>query len=226
MVSYQMEELRAKEIVHLAKARQVGNAVAPLSLLTLWTPSSWTPSEREIGLRFRAEQLSHQRGFGEDVEEAIIEITQLLHEEGLNEELVTEEIGAEIIGSVRRALFELCPDRPPLSLNALLWYHLLLLRTGGRGQWTLRRSCGETLVRSYHPLLLEGLQQEVEVTVALERLKTEETPVQDQPCEKIMAGFAWKEISILKFLHGLEKSDELASQTTVEVFTNQEGRGL
>ena len=136
--------------------------------------------------------------------------------------MITEEIGAEIIGSVRRALVELCPDRPPLSLNALLWYHLLLLRTGGRSQWTLRRSCGETMVKSNHPLLLEGLQQEVEVTVALERLKTEETPVQDQPFEKIMAGFAWKEISILKFLHGLERCEELASQTTVGICTNQE----
>ena len=220
--SYNLDELRSKEIVKVARACQIGKAASPLSLLNLWTPVDWSPSEREKALRFRAEQLSIRRQIGEDVGEAIVEITQLLHEEGLNEELVTENLGVEVIVSVRRSLVERCPDLPPHSLNALVWYHLLLLRTGGSGEWTLKRSCGETLVMAYHPVLLEGLQQEMEVVVSLDCDGKNKTPAHDQPSDLIMAGFAWKEISILKFLHGLEKSEELASQTTVGVVISQQ----
>ena len=77
-------------------------------------------------------------------------------------------------------------------------------------------------MKAYHPVLLEGLQQEMEVVVSLERDGKNKTPAHDQPCDMIMAGFAWKEISILKFLHGLEKSEELASQTTVAVDISQQ----
>ena len=222
MGSYNIDELRAKEIIKVAYSCQVGNVAFPLSLLNLWTSSSWKPSERERALRFRAEQLSHQKQVGKNLEEAIIEITQMLHEEGLNEELVTEDIDREIIDSIRAALLELCPDRPPLALNALMWYHLLLLRTGGRDRWTLRRACGETLVKPYHPLLLEGLQEQVVVTVSLEGNDAQNFPTLDQPPATVMAGFAWREISILKFLHGLEKFDDPASQTTVAIIANQE----
>ena len=220
--SFNIDELRAKEIVKVARVCQIGKVASPLSVLNLWTPSDWTPSEREKVLRVRAVQLSIHKRSGEDVEEAIIEITQLLHEEGLNEELVTEDIGVEIIEDVKKSLVELCPDRPPLSLNALLWYHLLLLRTGGQSQWTLKRACGETLVKPYNPILLEGLQQEVEVDVALGRIDAPHNHVQAQPFATFMAGFAWKEISLLKFLHGLEQSDDLASQSTVAINMNQE----
>ena len=103
-----------------------------------------------------------------DVEEAIIEIAVTLTEEGLFEALEFEDIGGEAQQSIKRRLAELCPDKPPNLLNALMWYHVLLLRTGGGNQWTLKRGCGETLVKPYHPLLLEALQQEVKVRVAVE----------------------------------------------------------
>ena len=47
---------------------------------------------------------------------------------------------------------------------------------------------------------------------------------QQQFGSEIMAGFAWKEVSLLKFLHGisLDSYDEPASQYTVSVISSQE----
>ena len=55
-----------------------------------------------------------------------------------------------------------------------------------------------------------------------EYLKSERSFFQDAPHEHIMAGFAWKQISILKFLHGISQFEEPASQVTVAVITSQE----
>ena len=223
---YNIGELRAKDIVDVARRCQIGDVVFPLSILNLWTPSGWTTSEEEMVLRNRAEELSHEKNIGEDVKEAIVEIAQTLHQEGLFEELVSEDIGGEVLQSIKRRLIELCPDQPPISVNALMWYHVLLLRTGGGNQWTLKREPGETLVKPYHPLLLEALQQHIEVRVAMEteHLEPERNLDEDRPHERIMAGFAWKEISILKFLQGISKDryDEPISQATVAVITSQE----
>ena len=222
--TYNIGEVRAKDIVETAHRCQIGNIVFPLSMLNLWTPSGWTPSEKEKLLRYRAEELSHEKNFGEDVEEAIIKIAQTLHEEGLFEELVSEDVGGDVLQSIKNRLVELCPDQPPNAVNALMWYHVLLLRTGGGNQWTLKRDCGETLVKPYHPLLLEALQQEVVVRVAIEseNFGRERNCGEDAPHEHIMAGFAWKNISILKFLFGISTYEEPASQATVSVITSQE----
>ena len=224
--TYNIGELRAKDIVQAAHHCQIGNVAFPLSMLNLWTPSGLRLTEQEKVLRKRAEELSHEKTVSEDVKEAIIEITQALHEEGLFEDLASEDIGGEVLQSIKRRLNELCPDQPPNSINALMWYHVLLLRTGGSNQWTLKREPGETLVKPYHPLLLEALQQQVVVRVAMEReyLEPERNMDRDEPQEHIMAGFAWKQISILNFLHGIwkEKCEELVSQATVPVITSQE----
>ena len=120
------------------------------------------------------------------------------------------------------SLVEVCSDQDPASLNALMWYHTLLLRTGGKNQWTWRRHNGATLVIPYHPILLEALEQQVEVRIAMnaEHIQVD----QNQSGSEIMAGFAWKEISLLKFLHGisLDSYDEPASQFTVNVIASQE----
>ena len=39
--SYQIDEIRAKEIVNIAQQRQKGTTDFPLSLLDLWTPQGW-----------------------------------------------------------------------------------------------------------------------------------------------------------------------------------------
>ena len=222
--AYNLGEIPAKAIIQVAKRCQVGNTVWPLSMLNLWTSCSWQITEKEKALRARAVELSHERGADEDVAEAIIEIAQVLHDEGLFEELASEEIDSDVRRSIRRRLVELCPNLPIESINALQWYHTLLMRTGGRNRWTLKRGCGDTLVKPYSPLLLEALQQEVEVEVVIGRghLEPERRTDLELLSGASTASSAWKRISILKFLHGVSKYQEPASQSTVAVIVSQE----
>ena len=223
---YNFEELRAKAVVDVAHRCQIGDVVFPLSLLNIWTPSGWTPSEEEKVLRNRVEELSHERDDGENVKEAILNITRILQEEDLFEKLVSEDVDWDIKQSMQNSLMEMCPDQPRGVVNGLMWYHMLLLRTGGKNQWTWKRSCGETLVVAYHPLLLEALQQRTEVRVALETelWEPESSCDEDSRRDQLMGGYAWKEISILKFLDVVskEKFEEPVSQATVTVITRQE----
>ena len=212
----------AKSIVEIAQRCQIGDVAYPLSLLNIFTPSHWSPSEKEKLLRSRVEQLSHERNPEEDTVDAIVDIVKELLEEGLFEELVFEEVDLDVRQSMKKSLEELCPEQDTLSLNALHWYHTLLLRTGKSDQWTLRRRCGATLVIPYHPLLLEALMHQVEVRIVVtsEYLLID----QDQTCSEIMAGVAWKDISLLKFLHGvtLNNYEDPVSQFTVKIIASQE----
>lgn len=222
---YNLGELKAKEVIELAKRYQVGGAVYPLSMLNLWTPCQWKITEREKTLRAWAEELSHERIAGEDVVDAIMEITMTLHEEeGLFEELLFEEVDIDVRRSIRKRLIELCPDLPSSSINALQWYHTLLLRTGGKNQWTLERDCGESMVRPYHPLFLESLQQDVkvEVVIGTGHLDAGRRTDLELPSSASTESSAWKSISFLKFLHGISKYHEPASQSTVAVIVSQE----
>ena len=224
---YRIDELRAKVIAEAAHSFQIGSIASPLSLLNIWTPSGWTPSKKEMILRHRVQVLSDEKRSDENVKEAIIDITRKLQEEeGLFEELMTEEIDPEIIRSMKIKLCQDKEDGPPDAVNVLTWYHTLLIRTGGSNQWTLRRHCGEACVIPYHPLLLEALQAGVEVRIAMdpEHIETKGVCYGASAHEGIMAGYAWKEISILKFLGGISgvKLEELASQAIVTVITSQE----
>ena len=222
---YKIDELRAKEIAEVAHSCQLGNTAFPLSLLNIWTPSGWTPSNKEKVLRNKVEQLSHERANDESVIEAIIDITRRLQEEeGLFEELMTEEIDRDTLQNMKQRLTDLCPDEPSDSVNALMWYHTLLLRTGGSNQWTLKRHCGATCVIPYHPLFLEALRACVEVRIAMdpEHIETEGVCQGASAHEGIMAGFAWREISVLKFLDSVSRGEEPVSQAIVTVITSQE----
>ena len=113
-----------------------------------------------------------------------------LHDEGLFDNLVTEDLDRDIRVSIRKRLEELRPDLPVHTINALQWYHTLLVKTGKSKQWTLRQDCGETLVRPYYPHFQEALQQDVEVKVVIgaEHLEPE-IPSDLGP------GSGWKQIS-------------------------------
>ena len=220
--AYNVGEIQAKEIVEIAERCQIGNVTSPISMLNLWTPGGWQTTEREKVLRNRVEELSFEREIGEDVAGAIIEIVLKLQDEGLFEELVFEEISTDIRRSIRRKLIELRPDLPGHSINALQWFHTLLVKTSESHQWTLKRECGETQVKPYNPLFLEALQQEVEVKIVIgsEHLEPEVLCDLGQPSHT--ASSSWKQISLLKFLHGLSKFEEPASQSTVPVINSQE----
>ena len=223
--SYEIDELRAKSIVQAAKQYQINKNISPLSLINIWTPGDWLSSEGEQLLRARALELSHQRAADENVEEAVIDIAQILMEEGLSEELISEDINSDILRSMKFKFLEMYPQQPAGSINALMWYHILLLKTGGENQWTIKRKCGETEVVPYLPLILEALQQRMNARIALtEEHLTADNRQHTIQTERLMAGFGWMEVSILEFLHGVSKAnyEDLVSETTVSIIASPE----
>ena len=223
--NYEIEELRAKHIVQIATQYQLDGDICPLSLINIWTPGEWSPSEGEQALRARALELTQGRAADENLEEAIIDIAGILMEEGLSEELICEHVNIDILRSIRFKLVELCPQQPQGSINALMWYHILLLRTGEKNQWTVKRKCGETQVVPYLPHVLEALQQSmsVRIVMAQEHLKADEREHAAQT-ESLMAGFDWLEVSILGFLHGVSSMgfEEQVSEATVSIISSLE----
>ena len=126
---------------------------------------------------------------------------------------------------MKMKLDSLCPEANVRTKNTLLVYHTILLRTGRGSGWTLRRRPGETHVAPYHPLLLEALNQRVDVRISLtsEHLQEDRTNYQAE-VEGITASHAWKEISVLEFLHGLSSvnCEQLSSQGTVSLIVSQD----
>ena len=152
-------------------------------------------------------------------------MAEILMEEGLSEELISEHINIDILRSVRFKLMEMCPEQPVGSINALMWYHILLLKTGRKNQWTIKRKCGETEVVPYLPHLLEALQQRMNARIVLtEEHLTADNRQHAMQTERLMAGFGWAEVSILEFLHGVSKAnyEDLVSETTVSIIASPE----
>ena len=217
--------MRAKNIVQIVHQCQLQETVSPISLLNLWTSDVWHVTDQEKMLRARVLELSEQTLAGEDTLAAISNITVTLQAEGLFEELVSEHIERDILVHIKSQLSELLPLETDQSINTLLWYHTLLLKTGGCNQWTLRRLCGETQVTPYHPIIIEALKQNVEVKMAVagEFLKPQVQDSETNAGEGLMA-FAWRKLSVLEFLHGLSQADYEVptSQATVSVISSQE----
>ena len=227
--SYGIEEMRAKTIIQAAHQCQYQESVSPLSLLDIWTPCEWTVTDQEQELKAQVLELSLERSINDDTLHAILDITVKLQAEGLFEELVTEDIERDIILQMKAELAKQLPFEEQMSINALVWYHTLLLKTGGSNQWTLRRKCGETQVTPYHPLLLEALKQRVEARIALtgEHLEVEGGDNAAGVGEGLL-GWSWKQVSVLEFLHGLSQAsyEEPASQTTISIKASQEQERL
>ena len=224
--NYQLEEVKAREIIKIVQHSQLDETVFPPSLLDIWTPNGWSASEEEQRLRVRALQLFEERPMEENIEESIMTIMSLLVEEGLYEELLSETIDHDILVEMRRKLVEMYPEEPVTLINGLMFYHTLLLRTGGSNQWTIKRRREEAQVLPYHPLIIGALQQRVEVRIAMteEYLRAEENIYVGQLRDGLHANFAWTRVSILRFLHEASLSDyqEPVSQTTVSLVSCQD----
>ena len=95
--NYQMEEVRAKEIIQTVRRCQIDETVFPPSLLDIWTPVGWSASEEEQRLRVKAMQLFQGRPMEEDIEESIMTVTNMLLEEGLFEELLSGNVNSRLI---------------------------------------------------------------------------------------------------------------------------------
>ena len=220
---YGIEELAAKHTIAVAKQYQIGQELYPLSCLDMWSAESWKPTEAEMILRRRAVELSQMRSKGENSEDAMIQITQSLVEEGLFEDLVTENIDAAIIKDLKQRLYDLNPEQDNNSLKTLLWYHVLLLKTAAK-EWTLKRGCGETQVTPYHPLLLSTVQNRVKVKLVMEGESFESVCEGDIECEGDVCPPFWKEITVLEFLSCimLDNYEDLASSSTIKLITSPE----
>ena len=220
---YDIEELSAKNIISLVRQHQTGEDFHPLSCLDMWSSESWQPTEAEVRLRKRVVELSQMWKEGENSEDAMVQITQTLLEEGLFEEMVTENIEATIIRDLKQRLYDLNPDRDINSLKTLLWYHVLLLKTSPKG-WTFKRKCGETKVAPYHPVLLAAAQNCVKVRLVLEGESFETACEGDTAVGEDVSPSFWKEVTLLEFVSWimLDNYEDLASSNTVGIITTPE----
>ena len=173
-------------------------------------------TDEEKELRTRAVLYSQQDSDDNELEEQIILITQKLLNDGLFEDLVTQDVEQGIIQDIKNKLHSLNPLRPPPSLNALVWYHTLLYKTAKYGSWTLKTKCGETGVVPYHPLLIEATDNHVRVETVIGG-----EYIQYQNAEEMGP---WEEVNILEFLFCvMVKSDSnLASSGIVNVVASPE----
>ena len=226
--NFNIEEARAKHIIEVVLAKQLHHEVeaAPLSLLNIWTPPGCNPTEGENILRGRLLDLCRRNHASESTTKAIVDITLTLREEGLFEELLMEQIDAKIRNHFMAEIRELLPesDSEAAAAAALTWYHCLLFRTGAENGWTLRRKCGEQKVAPYHPLFIEALKEKVEVRISVskEPLKAAVEDPNTDSGRGTFANFAWKEVSILEFLQGVAKYENLTSQGTIGIVSSQE----
>ena len=132
----------------------------PLSLLTMFTPSGIQVSDEERFLRERAVQLGETRGLEVECVDAVVEIVEVLLNEGLNSIAFEADDARRLRDDLRPFLNQ------DLEINkALLLYHILIWKTGGEGVWTMARDPGEMRVEGYLPNILDacGLPMSAEI---------------------------------------------------------------
>ena len=114
-----------------------------------------TPEERH--LRGRAAELGQLYDCDKIIKDAIIEIGQALQLEGLAD--MPED--CELKAMLEDQSGEQYDDQ---SGKIILAYHYLLWRTASWKSCTLPRSCGESFVSPYLPLVLEATQMPMKAT--------------------------------------------------------------
>ena len=92
--------------------------------------------------------------------DAVVEIVEILRGEGLNSIAFDVDDARRLRDELRLFLSQ------DLEINkALLLYHILVLKTGGEGVWTMARDPGEMRVEGYLPNILDacGLPMSAEI---------------------------------------------------------------
>ena len=133
----------------LVEQHQKNGEPEPISLLTMFTPSSLIITDTEIALRGRAVQLGSRFGRETSGVDAIKEIMGVLRQEGF-EEVEFQRDHLQNISDELLLVMSLDQD----IHNDLVLYHTLLWKTGGDGMWTLQRSPSDFDVVPYIPALL------------------------------------------------------------------------
>ena len=200
---FNLDQERAKTMATLARTHQTGHCstLQPLSLIDIYTPDGVDDvTDHEMLLRRRAAELGDAFGESVDTSAAISNICQTLMEEGFDH--ITMDYNTE---RTQERLAEV-PD--PVS-SEVVKYHCLLLRTGPKGGWTLRRDTGESNVEPYIPLLLEANQWKMSAEVCIQKEQAEDI-THDQGLKGLPFHFFknWKEVSVLEFLNGCMPSSK------------------
>ena len=197
---HNLSQERAEAVAALARQHQKGHCsdLQPLSLIDISTPPApqHDVTEDEILLRRRAAQLGDSYGEDVDTYDAISEICQTLMEEGFDH--ISRDYHTVWIEERLSEHVESCSSE-------VVKYHCLLIRTGAKGGWTLRREAGESRVEPYIPLLLEANQYKMSAEVCYQR---DQIGVEDVGLGQGLKGLPfhffenWKEVSVLEFLNG------------------------
>ena len=214
---YNLTMKSAEEIAEMASRHQSGSDLQPLSLIDIYSRGDNPIHPDEMLLRMRAAELGES--LSEDVAtyEAIQQICQTLMQEGfdrISADYAAYADYADICGYMEERLADVLEPDVLLDFNVVK-YHCLLIRTGGRAKWTLRRGPGESRVRPYIPLLLWACKSEMSAEVCYNSDEIVGEHV------GLAAGLPfhfhqnWKEISVLEFLNGTmpNKAPKLKAQT-------------
>ena len=209
-------------IAALAKKVQVINQAQPLSMFTLFQQEEVDVTPEERHLRGRATELGQLYDCDKLTKDAIIEIGQTLQLEGLED--MPE--GCELKSVLQDQSGEQYEDQ---TGKIILAYHYMLWRTASHQSCTLPRSCGESFMSPYLPLILEATQMPLKAKTVFsgenrgdqnDAMKSDMAEyLQDLECDPEN----WTEISILDFFHACLPAEcqvkKLTSRGTAQVVT-------
>ena len=194
----------------MVEQHQKNGEPEPISLLTMFTPSSLIITDTEIALRGRAVQLGSRFGRETSGVDAIKEIMGVLRQEGF-EEVEFQRDHLQNISDELLLAMSLDQD----IHNDLVLYHTLLWKTGGDGMWTLQRSPSDFDVVPYIPALLCASKMAMSAKMSFsddhllpkEYLISEElnAVLQDQ-----QTADNWQEVSFLEFIHSTLPSSKVS----------------
>ena len=197
--TYSISQERAAVIVQLARCLQVADRSEPLSLMDITTIWDHQPTQGELVLRVRAAEIGQRYEEQENTYSAILQICQALMNEGFQD--IAADYGS--LDLIKRGLAEALGHED--IDHTVVFYHCLLVRTTGRGKWTLRRACGESRIRPYIPRILAANKNTMEAEVCYlgeEILRQGELqPVQSLSGLPTHFGLNWTERSFLEFIN-------------------------
>ena len=209
---YNLTMKSAEEIAEMASRHQSGSDLQPLSLIDIYSRGDNPIHPDEMLLRMRAAELGESLSKDVATYEAIQQICQTLMQEGFDR--ITADYGNT--GYMEERLADVLEPDVLLDVNVVK-YHCLLIRTGGRAKWTLRRGTGESKVRPYIPLLLWACDNKMSAEVCF---NSEEIVREHVGLAEGSTGLPfflienWREISVLEFLNGTmpSKAPKLKAQ--------------
>ena len=176
----------------------------PASLVTMYTPEGLEVTEEELYLRGRVLQLGDQQGEDLSCVDSILDLMRTLRLEGVENVKFDTEDGVRI----GRELIDFLDQTNEVNAD-LIRYHILIWKTAGDGQWTMKRCPNERTAVPYVPALLEAsaLEMSAEICATGSHLLAPERKASDEVKELLCKSNGdwqeedWQEISVLEFVN-------------------------